>query len=205
MANELIAKYSTGITAKLRVWKADLSQVWDDAANAWVTFAVEDIADYKITATDLSGVGHYAATFPPEITTAGTFYCEFLNNSDNSVFANQLFDWSGAAAIPQIAYYPAIYYSRDGDSDDYIVVWYRNGIPITSGITSPTIQVYLVADGSDLIDAATAMTEIASTGTYKYTTTADRLSRGTGAVAKVTATIDGVVRVGIKPIGRDSV
>ncbi len=90
-----------------------------------------------------------------------------------------------------------------GTIDRYVTAWFKNGEPVLSGITSPTIQVIKVTDGSDLI-ASTAMTQIASTGLYKYNETSSRVTAGAAFMAKVTASIDGSTRTFIQPIGRDS-
>jgi hypothetical protein len=88
--------------------------------------------------------------------------------------------------------------------DEYSVIWYLRTAPITSGITLPTIQVIKWDDGTDLI-ASTAMTQIGSTGAYKYAaTTTARITRGSPYLIKMTATIDGEVRTAEKFLGRDS-
>lgn len=92
---------------------------------------------------------------------------------------------------------------KDSTTDEYTIQWFKNGIPITSGITSPTIQVIKRSDGTNLI-ASTALTQIGSTGAYKYdATTTARLASGDSAVVVVTATIDASSRVWRKPIGKD--
>lgn len=90
-----------------------------------------------------------------------------------------------------------------GTADRYTVIWYKNGQPIVSGITSPTIQVYKIADGSDLV-ASTAMTEIASTGTYRYVEASNRIVDGVGYIILVSATIGGSGRTWYQPVSRDS-
>ena len=90
--------------------------------------------------------------------------------------------------------------------DEYSVQWFKNGAPVTSGITSPTIQVIKRSDGTDLIASGTAMTQIGSTGAYKYDATeeANRLSAGEAVLVQVSATIDGSARTWRKVISRDS-
>lgn len=91
----------------------------------------------------------------------------------------------------------------DGDTDRYVAVWFKNGQPVTSGITVPTIQVIKVADGADLV-ASTAMTQIASTGAYRYDEATNRIVDGVAYFGKITATIDGSTRTWESPVGRDS-
>lgn len=87
--------------------------------------------------------------------------------------------------------------------DEYTVTWFKNGVRITSGITAPTIQVVKRADGTDLI-ASTAMTQIGSTGSYKYDETTNRTTAGEASLAIVAATIDSGGRTFARVVGRDS-
>jgi hypothetical protein len=103
--------------------------------------------------------------------------------------------------------YPAdIQFTRDDDNDkdEYTVLWFRNGTPVTSGITVPLIQVVKRADGTDLI-ASTAMTQIGSTGAYKYdeSTAASRVADGEAVIVICTATINGSARSWRKTVTRD--
>jgi hypothetical protein len=103
--------------------------------------------------------------------------------------------------------YPAdIQFTRDdvNNKDEYTVLWFRNGTPVTSGITVPLIQVIKRADGTDLV-ASTAMTQIGSSGAYKYdeSTAANRIDDGEAVVVAVSATINGSSRTWRKTITRD--
>lgn len=91
-----------------------------------------------------------------------------------------------------------------GTTDRYVVNWYKNGQDVISGITSPTIRVVKASDGSDLI-ASTAMTQIASTGAYRYdATTTARVVSGAAYFVIVGATIGGSARTYRQGWGRDS-
>lgn len=91
-----------------------------------------------------------------------------------------------------------------GTSDRYSVTFSKNGKDLTSGITSPTIQVIKDADGTDLI-ASTALTQIGSTGLYRHTETTGRIVSGAGYHVIVTATIDGATRtIRRNLMGRDT-
>lgn len=90
------------------------------------------------------------------------------------------------------------------ETDEYTVTWFKNAVRVTSGITVPTLQLVKRADGSNLL-AATAMTQVGSTGSYKKDcTTTNRLTAGEAVIAVVVATIDGSSRSFSKVIGRDS-
>jgi hypothetical protein len=90
-----------------------------------------------------------------------------------------------------------------GTTDRYSVAFFKNGQPVVAGITSPTIQVIKQTDGSDLV-ASTALTQVASTGLYKYTDGTNRVTVGAAYYALVTATIDGSSRTWNQPVSRDS-
>ena len=104
--------------------------------------------------------------------------------------------------------YPAqIEFTVDGANtrDEYTVSWFKNLTPLSAGITSPTIQVVKRADGTDLI-AEASLTQIGSTGTYRFNTTTEgqRLTEGEAAIVIVTATIDGSERTWKRLISRDA-
>ena len=88
-------------------------------------------------------------------------------------------------------------------ADRYVVVWYLNSQPVTTGITNPKIQVIKVADGSDLV-AEAAMTQIASLGMWRYDETTNRMADGAAYIAKATATIGAATRTWYQIVGRDS-
>jgi hypothetical protein len=89
--------------------------------------------------------------------------------------------------------------------DEYTATWFKNGVRVTTGITVPTIQVVKRVDGTDLI-AAAAMTQIGTTGSYKFDTTVagQRLTAGEAALAIAVATIDGSSRGFSRVVTRDS-
>jgi len=92
----------------------------------------------------------------------------------------------------------------DGSStDEYTVTWFLNGARITSGITSPTIQVVKRVDGTDLV-SSTAMTQIGSTGSYKYDEATNRIPDGESYLVVVGATIDSGSRAFSMIVGRDT-
>lgn len=88
-------------------------------------------------------------------------------------------------------------------TDEFTVQWFKNGAPVTSGVTSPTIQVIKRADGTDLV-ASAAMTQIGSTGAYKYDEATNRVTSGEAVVVQVQATIDGATRTWRRMLSRDS-
>jgi len=89
-----------------------------------------------------------------------------------------------------------------GTTDRWVVMWFKNGAPVLSGITSPTVQCVKTADGTDLF-AAAAMTEITA-GMYRKTQATTRIVSGVGYCAVAVATIGGSARTHREVIGRDS-
>jgi len=111
-----------------------------------------------------------------------------------------------AAFAADTAKYQARMDLRDdngGTADRYVAVWHKNSTAIFTGITSPTIQVIKVADGTDLI-AETAMTQIGTSGMYRYVESTNRIVNGVGYIAIFKATIESATRTVAVPFGRDS-
>lgn len=94
---------------------------------------------------------------------------------------------------------------NNGTTDRYLVVWYKNSEPVTTGISNPSITVIKAADGSNLIGPDTGMIEIGSLGMYRYDATgAERITSGSAYIIKVVASINSVTRTWYQPISRDS-
>lgn len=140
-----------------------------------------------------------------------TFYSE--NSSFELVFTSGTVEGdsvvgevAGRFALRNLNAYQAKVWIIDdngGTTDRYVTIWHKNGEPLITGITSPTIQVIKVADGTDLV-ASAAMTQIAATGLYRYSEATNRIVNGVAYIVKVEATIDGGTRTWYQPIGRDS-
>ena len=129
-------------------------------------------------------------------------------NSEFSTALAAITGTNGALIGSEADGYPAqIEFTVDGANtrDEYTVSWFKNLTPLSAGITSPTIQVVKRADGTDLI-AEASLTQIGSTGTYRFNTTTEgqRLTEGEAAIVIVTATIDGSERTWKRLISRDA-
>lgn len=110
-----------------------------------------------------------------------------------------------AAIAADVDHYAAkVWVIKEGTTaDHYAVAFYKNGQRVTSGVTSPTIQVIKGSDGTDLI-AETALTEIGSTHRFKKDEATNEMVAGAVYFAVVSATIDGSLRGWDQQIGRDS-
>lgn len=109
-----------------------------------------------------------------------------------------------AVAADMDAYHAKVWVVKESTTaDHYAVVFFKNGQPVTTGITSPTIQVIKASDGTDLI-ASGALTEVGALGIYKKDESTNKMVGGAIYFAKVQATIDGSSRQWLQQIGRDS-
>lgn len=125
-----------------------------------------------------------------------------MDSSIGAVAANAITD--AAVSTDMDAYHAKVWVIKEGTtSDHYAVIFFKNGQPITSGITSPTLQVIKASDGTDLI-ASGALTEVGSLGIYKKDESTNKMTAGAVYFAKVQATIDSSTRTWFQQIGRDS-
>jgi hypothetical protein len=125
-----------------------------------------------------------------------------VDSSIGAVAANSITD--AAVASDMDAYHAKIWVVKESTTTDhYAVIFFKNGQPVTSGITSPTIQVIKASDGTDLI-ASTALTQVGALGIYKKDENTNKMAGGSIYFAKVTASIDGSTRTWLQQIGRDS-
>jgi hypothetical protein len=101
------------------------------------------------------------------------------------------------------SYYAAIdvCFDDSGGKDKYSIQWFDNSMPVTSGITSPTLQVVKMGDGADLV-ASTTPTAVS--GAYKHEESSNRMGAGSAYIVIVGATIDGSARTYRHVISRDS-
>jgi hypothetical protein len=163
---------------------------------------------------DTEGFGWFTGTATGILPFAGPIILFGNPNVINSLFgpASTLLDVNvaevgGATATAQnIAdtYQAKITMTDDdaGTSDRYVVIWFKNGEPLFSGITDTELQVIKIVDGTDLI-AQDTMTEIGSTQMFKYEESTNRIIDGDGYIAIATATIDGDTRIWPQQISRD--
>lgn len=124
--------------------------------------------------------------------------------SIQAAIATLITDAAAAKTAAQASvYYADLSFIKDGTNDEYTIQWFKDGAPITSGITTPLIQVIKRSDGSDLV-VSSALTQIGSTGCYKLdATTTARLAVGDSALVILTATIDAGTRTWRHVIGKD--
>ena len=148
-------------------------------------------------------VGTYLAIAKIGTTTVWSGYAEMVDTIDQVVCK----DYSIVDGTSDVYHADIDVVFNDGAAtpeDEYTISWFKNGIPITSGITVPTIQVVQQSNAADLVASSTP-TQIGAIGVYKHTETTNRMSAGSAYIAVVTATIDGATRTWRENEGRDNV
>lgn len=204
MANEIQHAYhTTGETLYAIIVQPSTGKVRDVVAGAWDTLADADWGDYDVPMTEAGTASKlYQADAPSDLLTAGYLeYIVYVQAGGSPAVTDEAV---AKGSFGDDVYFAQISVTIDDTSgrDEYQVAWYRNGIPITSGITLPKIQVVKRADGTELV-AETAMTQVGSTSAYKYDESSNRLTAGEAAVVVATATIGGAVRTCERAVSRD--
>lgn len=163
--------------------------------------AVADTNPTELAATDHPGVYVFDLTAAE---TNGDVLCVSATSTTDGVQLNPQIVYTLPADLDDDIYIAQVDRVIDDANarDEYTVVWYRDGVPVTSGITLPKIQVVQRSDGSDLVTES-AMTQIGSTAYYKYDATGDgRSSQAETVIVVVKATIAGSERTFVTAIGR---
>ncbi len=181
---------------------ASVARNWETNPDNTSTYMVFQVAlpklDSSLRTTDVNstGITNIQSRIPASLVSGR------IDSSMGAADPNVINDESVSSDMD--TYHAKVWIIRQSSSTDhYGVLWFKNGQPITSGITSPVIQVIKASDGSDLI-ASTSLVQIASTGLYKYDESTNRLTAGAMYFAKIDATIDGSTRTWFQQVGRDS-
>lgn len=138
-------------------------------------------------------------------TVNGVYYAQAVHSSGGGTLQTRKFQYGGGEGDFDNLYTAVVQFTRDQSNtrDEYTVTWLKNGTQLTSGVTSPTINVKKRVDGSNLV-AATAMTSVGS-GIFTYDEATNRVTVGEACLVITQATIDGATRTSVDVIGRDSV
>ena len=145
-----------------------------------------DCIDHALSPTDA-----YLDCEPPgsEVIISGSGVTE----QDKSDIAGEVWD-------SFVSTYQAKVWPLNGEGpDDYLMSWFKNGEPITTGITTATLQVVKAADGTDLISEA-AVSEVNGLGVFKYSTT-NKMLTDTQYIIILKANIDDASRSWYQPFG----
>jgi hypothetical protein len=81
------------------------------------------------------------------------------------------------------------------NADRILVVWHKDWMPVDGGdVTSPTIKVTKVSDGSTLV-AESAMIRVGDTSAFLYSEGTNRMTGRSAYLGEFKATIDAAERV----------
>lgn len=214
MAKELFTWTHADVTVYALVVNT-VGKVFQTTDNTFVDYATANRANYDVALTEQgTSSGIYAGDMDTDIP-AGRYVAGFyiqLGGSPaegDTFIGTQTLDWTGSAVISldsvRDVYTAKIACTLDDNTtkDKYTVSWFKNGVAVTSGITSPTLQLVKRSDGTDLL-AATAMSQVGTTGVYKYDS-ASRVDPASNenVIAVAVATIDGASRTDRDIIIRD--
>jgi hypothetical protein len=161
-----------------------------------------------------NNLGSYRQTLIGDTWNDGLYNLRVHNTANvNQVIGNNIFAVRAGTEISigyegnvLDVYHADIQFTRNTTTnvDEYTVTWFKNGVRILTGITVPTIQVIKRADGTDLIPAGTAMTQIGTTGNYKYDATlSQKQVFGDTYIVVATMTYTSLVHTYSWNIGRD--
>lgn len=103
-----------------------------------------------------------------------------------------------------VPFYAKIDLTIDSDNtrDEYTVGWYSGGSVLTTGVTSPTINV-ISRDGTTLI-GVTGMSAIGNTHVFSYNESTNRVTAGDAVIVTAQGTIGGSTRTWRNLLARDS-
>ena len=197
---------TTGLVNKQDIWSLDETAI---TASGSIGKKVKDNLDTTIssraTPGDLMGL-------TPSAITAETLTEDAVEEiqlglarpgDQMDLIANAIDDTKIAANARR--YQSKVWMTDDdtGNADRYIVIFFKDSQPTTTGITVPKIQVIKISDGTDLVPLTT-LTQIGALGLYKHEEATRRMLSGHGYIIKVTATIDAATRTWFQPMSRDS-
>ena len=161
-------------------------------------------AAVPVTVANVStGVYKWSATVPTDyvVGTIVSIQIAGVLNALNigSVVATYEVDSASNADILTMVpdeYWAKMVYVGGATADAYRAVqWFKNGDPVSSGVTLPLIQIIAAEDGTELV-AETAMSEEGSSHLFSYDATgADLLTEDLAYSVILKATIDGSQRV----------
>lgn len=200
--------YVGGLASKApfyaRVRDAETGLYLNTSSQTYVELAAGTLGQFSFAATQVAGANLWKVAIPAYSRAASDHVVELIRGT---ITSESITDTKHSERLQSKSIYHAdikLNIDEANEQDEYTITWFKNGVRVTSGITSPTLQVVKRSDGTDLI-ASTTPTQIASTGSYKYDATgSSRMTAGQDALAIVGATIDGSARTFADIVGRDS-
>lgn len=182
----------------------------DAVALAAANTAHTDNRAVEIDATDQPGL--YRVDWPDAAFATGTREVILTVKHTTTFIEHLRVNLTRVPASLEDFYNAFIQFTRDQANlrDEWLVGWFKNGVPVTAGITTPVLTVVDRANGT-VVNGQTP-TQVGTSGVYKYDATAtsgagssnERTVIGEAVIATTTATIDGATRTFRWMMGRDS-
>lgn len=203
---------ATGLTLKATIERLSDGYFREDDAETFVSAPAFADKDITLTEGSSENAGTYTNTVNASTWSDGLYRLRIHDSSlSNRTISTSVFAISNGYEVSIGEENPL--YTADiqlvvdaGNAtpvDEYIVIWFKNGVPLTTEVTGSTIQVVKRTDGTNLI-ASTAMTEVVS-GTWKYNATSSaRQTAGEAYKVICVGTISGNTITRAKGFGRDS-
>jgi hypothetical protein len=145
--------------------------------------------------------------FPPTFYDTYNKQVEILLSTNISAYVANGTIGSGLNKISQNIYYAGIKLVKDSVNlrDEYLVQWFRNSLPISSGeISNPALSVYKTSDGSALTQNNPLAITSVNNGVLRYNETSNLVVSGEPYLVATSGIIDGGLRVWNNPVGIDS-
>jgi hypothetical protein len=182
----------------------------EDDSETFVSAPAFTDKDVVLTEGSDENRGTYRATVDGSTWSDSIYTLRIHDNLGSGLFGESLFGVRdgyeynlGQDHTADNVYYADISLDRDATKDEYSASWFKNGVPLTTGVTLPLLTVIKRSDGTDLV-AETAMSEVGTTHVFKYDEATNRISTGETYIARARGTIDGSVRTWRKLLTRDS-
>jgi len=207
MANEIKIRYKFTQRDLYAIILNLAGQVYNDGTGSFETISNANWDDYAVSLFEQNGTQIYYGAEPSGLDEHVEYNLLFYEQGVGGSLIDPTDKNIGVGVLHERSdlYHADIELAVDdtNSQDEYTITWFKNGVRITSGITSPTIQVIKRTDGTDLI-SSTAMTQIGSTGSYKYDEATNRITAGEAVIAVVAGTIDGKSRTFAAVLNRDT-
>lgn len=100
MANPqpLSVAYQPGRTIYVILWDLLANKIWNTVTPGWETYSAGSIANYKISLTDINGIGWYTAPYPTAITNVAVTQVAYDSENTTSPIGANLVDVNPASS-----------------------------------------------------------------------------------------------------------
>lgn len=202
----------SGMSVKATVQRLADNYYREDDTETFVSNPAFTDKDIAFTAGTGENVGYYSATLDSSSWNDGLYLYRVHNGSlSNTCIGAQTFYIKDGLDIAYVAetniYYADINFSKDADSDNYTVLWYKNGTRFTSGVDVTNLKLSVFNRAGIALFTLRAMTNYIDDmggAVLDITSALELQTTGQNYVAVAYADIDGATRSYAWVLGRDS-